>query len=109
MSSTLKRFKCYLQLLLDKRTKPDQRFGLLYTANVEQIAAVVEIIHNIIFGTIESTTVLRQKVKKGEKVLKRLTSSKRASQSQSIIVRKHYRLIAHIIVLVKNSVISLLS
>lgn len=68
MSTTLHNVSSYLKLIFDKDTPLEQRLGLIYTASVKQVFALIEIIHNVLSGYIPLSKKIQTFMRKDKRV-----------------------------------------
>ena len=97
MSLNLTKVSTYLKLLLDTSTSPEQRFGLLYTANVQQIGALVEIFHNLLHGDLTFNNKINSLIQKRKKILQNFSNPKRPIKSKVRALRTHFRYFANVL------------
>lgn len=105
MSTTLHNVSSYLKLIFDKDTPREQRLGLIYTASVKQVFALIEIIHNVLSGSIPLSKKIQTFMRKNKRVFLNFTNSKKSVKNKLRALKKHYRLLCHVLEEVREFVI----
>lgn len=108
MSITLQNVSSYLKLIFDKDTPREQKFGLIYTVSAKQVLAIIEIIHNVLSGSIPLSKKIQSIVNKHKQDLINFTNSKKSVKTKLRASKKHYRLLSRILEEVRDFVMKLL-
>lgn len=93
MSTTLKKAKYFILLLLDKNTSKYQSRALLETASGDQVNALSEIFYNLQQGGLPLSPILKDTLKKRQRVLSKLGNKKISVKERSCIVQQHTRIV----------------
>lgn len=104
MTATLVQAKCFLSLLLDNKTLSEQKRSLLSTSNDSQIRAISLIAENSIKPNVPLKSKDKKKIAKYKKILKKLSSTKLANSNKKRLIKKHYKIILIILLLMKELV-----
>lgn len=105
MSKYLNSASTYLKLLSDKDTPKDQKLGLINTASKKQIFALVEIIHNILSGTISLSNKAQKIVRKHQVIFNKFIKPKKTLQSKTRALKTHYKLFSQLLEEVKGTIL----
>ena len=108
MSSKLTRAAAYVRLLLDDKTPKDQVTILLLTPNPAQLAALLEIVHNLLHGQLPLSPAAQQIVEKRRKILNPLTARKLSAKQKKVLVKKHRQAVLQTLKLAKQYVLEAL-
>lgn len=91
MSINISKVSIYLKLMLDEQTPKEQKFGLLYTASPVQIRALIEIVHNLLLGSLTLNESLIKLIRKRRKLLLNFSNPERSFKTKLRALRSHYR------------------
>lgn len=102
MADTLKKVKCYLKVLIDKDTLPQQKKALLSASSDTQVDAITVIAENSLKSELPIDNKDKKKLKKYKKILKKLASKKLKKNSKKRLIKKHYKIILVILLILKQ-------
>lgn len=108
MSINLNKAAVYLKLLVDRDITKLQRFGLIYTANKTQISALVEIVHNILAGSVPLPKIVLKTIKRRQAILKEFSNPKNSNKKKVLLIKEHFRLFANVLFIVRDVILKLL-
>ncbi len=104
MSEVLRGVSSFLQLLLNMSKL--QAHALLDTLDKNQVRAVREIISNILEDNVELDEEQRSIVNRRRTVLQKIV--KRKGQKSAHLIARHYRLVHHTLLMIKDTLLSLI-
>lgn len=107
MSSTLKKAKPFLELLLENSTPLNQKHALLFSACDFQANAVVEILYNLTAGVIPLSKTTKQLLLKYRKLIQGIIKGSIKGRAKRI--RLKYKNICDILVSVRSIVLGLIA
>lgn len=102
MTSTLVQAKCFLRLLLDKKTLIGQKKALLFSANENQCQAVSLVIQNSLKENVPVKNTEKKKILKYKNILKKIAKKTLSKKNKLKLIKKHYKIILIILLIMKQ-------
>ena len=102
MSATLTKARSFLALLIDNKTLTQQKRSLLNTTNDNQLQALTLIAQNSLKDNIPINDVQKRKIHKYRKILKKIASKNLSNKSKKKLIKKHYKIILLILIILKE-------
>lgn len=102
MSATLVQAKCFLTLLLDKKSSREQKRALLCSANENQCKAISLVIQNSLKENVPVKNTDKKKISKYKKILKKICKKTISNRKKLNLIKKHYKIVLIIILIMKQ-------
>lgn len=102
MADSLLKVKCYLRLLTDKDVLIQQKKALLSHSSDSQVEAITVLAQNTQKKDLPITNKEKKKLSKYKKILKKLSNTKIAKATKKRLIKKHYKIILIVILILKE-------
>lgn len=102
MSKNLTKVEDFLTLFINKTISKEQRYGLLFTANLQQSKALQEILYNLVNGYLQLPKEVTRLLEKKRNTVSKFINPKISLRTKTKLLKTEYRYFEELLMHVRH-------